>query len=164
MKGQGGGGTARGGGKTRSVGCDVKVVKTVARKTKAIEENVIRLRQAIFADNGKDKDVTQGIAPSFMKYNRNGLDCDIALKFKLSESELEWAFDLVKSTMEEKYDRSGYGWDDEDKEGELTEQGTRFLIVTERGWDTPIAFVHFRFTVQGEIIDEMIGGASLHVW
>ena len=44
MKGQGGGGTARGGGRNVSKGQSDKIVKTEARKTKAIEENIILLR------------------------------------------------------------------------------------------------------------------------
>jgi len=66
--------------------------------------------------------------------------------------------------MEERYDNAGYGWDDEDKERELTEPGARFLVVYEKGWDTPVAFCHFRFTVQGEIMDIMEGETTLYIW
>ena len=54
------------------------------------------------------------------------------------------------------YDASGYGWDDDDKIKELTEEGTRYLLVREKQLnydDTPgrlVAFAHFRFTIQGE--------------
>lgn len=53
------------------------------------------------------------------------------------------------------YDKSGYQWDDDDKMKELTEEGTRFLLVREKQLDfddTPgrlIGFVHFRFTIEG---------------
>ena len=53
------------------------------------------------------------------------------------------------------YDASGYGWDDDDKIKELTEEGTRFLLVREKQLnydDVPgrlVAFAHFRFTIQG---------------
>jgi GNAT superfamily N-acetyltransferase len=46
----------------------------------------------------------------------------------------------------------------------LTEPGARFLVVTERGWETPVAFCHFRFTVQGEVMDVMAGETTLYVW
>jgi hypothetical protein len=56
--------------------------------------------------------------------------------------------------MEERYDASGYGWDDDDKYRELTEKGTRFLVIREWPIDDAdvgalVGFVHFRFTVQG---------------
>jgi len=38
-----------------------------------------------------------------------------------------WAFDAVKETMEEAYDASGYGWDDEDKLAQLTEPEARYV-------------------------------------
>jgi hypothetical protein len=49
-----------------------------------MEDNVYALRLAIFNDDGTDKDVTVGIAPAFMKYARNGLDCNIELLFRVS--------------------------------------------------------------------------------
>lgn len=164
MKGQGGGGTAKGGGKNKSGGGTIKITRTEERKTKAIDENVITLRKAVFDDNGKDKDVTAGITPAFMKYDRSGLDCDIKFSTKLTSEEFDWAFDLVKLNMEERYDASGYGWDDEDKKNELHESGTRFLLVREKGWDNLIAFAHFRFTVQGEVMDVMAGKPAVFVW
>lgn len=39
-----------------------------------------------------------------------------------------WAFDAVKETMEETYDASGYGWDDEDKLAQLTEPEARYVF------------------------------------
>lgn len=162
MKGQGGGGTARGGGKNRSGGGTIKTTKSKDMKTKELEEKIIHLRKALFADNGKDKDVTAGIAPAFMKYDRNGLNAEIKFSHCLTNDEADWAFDLVKSNMEEVYDASGYGWDDDDKLQELTEKGARFLLV--RQDDELIAFTHFRFTVQGEFMDQMAGETSLQVW
>lgn len=163
MKGQGGGGTARGGGKNKSSGGSEKITKTEKRKTSALDANILTLRAALFNDNGKDKNVTAGIAP-FMQYNRNGLDLEIKFSSKLTDDEINWAFQLVKDHMEEKYDNAGYGWDDEDKDRELTEPGARFLVVYERGWENPIAFCHFRFTVQGEVIDTMDGETNLYIW
>lgn len=102
MKGQGGGGTARGGGKNRSGGGMVKTTKTKARQTSAIDANILKLRESIFDEKGRDKNVTIGIAPSFMKYERNGLDLSIEFATQLSDDEADWAFDLVKDTMEER--------------------------------------------------------------
>lgn len=69
---------------------------------------------------------------------------------KLSAAEVKWAFKLVKANMEGVYDASGYGWDDSDKERELTEPGGRFLLVRERESSKLVGFCHFRFTVQGD--------------
>ena len=132
MKAHGGGGPkkggSKGGGKNRSGGGTVKVTKAKERETKAIEANILKLRAAIFDNNGRDKNVTNGIAPAFMKYERNGLDLSIEFATQLDRAEVDWAFDLVKDSMEERYDASGYGWDDEDKERELEEKGTHSFL------------------------------------
>ena len=170
MKGQGGGGPAKGGGKSKSAGVTEKIETSKPRQTAAINDNIVTLRSALFEENGKDKDVTKDIAKSFMKFDRNGLDVSIEFTTKLSSQDAKWAFDLVKENMEDKYDASGYGWDDEDKLRELTEKGTRFLVVREAPKDgglkagAAVGFVHFRFTVQGEVIDQMAGDPSLHIY
>lgn len=67
MKGQGGGGTAKGGGKTRSKGGSV-AMKTVTlkkeKKCQQIEDNghLLLLRSALFDQSGADKNVTAGLA------------------------------------------------------------------------------------------------------
>lgn len=91
-----------------------------------------------------------------IQYDRKGCDLVIEFSAKLSEEESTWAFNLVKNNMESVYDASGYGWDDGDKQRELTEPGGRFLLVrenTKSGENTPgklVGFCHFRFTVQGD--------------
>jgi len=169
MKGQGGGGTARGGGKNRSGGGTEKIVKTKARQTAAINDAIVKLRKAVFDDSGKDKDVCASM-PAFMKFDRNGLDLEIAFTPKLSKEEADWAFEITRDNMEDKYDASGYGWDDDDKFRELTEPGARFLVVREWPEDEDavvgqiVGFAHFRFSVQGDFVDQMIGEPSLLLW
>jgi GNAT superfamily N-acetyltransferase len=163
MKGQGGGGTAKGGGKYRSGGGSVTIKKSKTMQTKAIDGNVVKLRAALFDEQGKDKDVTGGIAKSFLCFERDGVCVDICFSAKLSSREVNWAFDLVKENMEAVYDDSGYGWDDDDKERELSEQGARFLLLKDRETHKLIGFVHFRFTVQGEVIDQMVGSPCIYV-
>jgi hypothetical protein len=121
------------------------------------DPKLLALKEAIF-ENGGDKDVTKGINQTFFKYNRNGIE-NVSLKFstKLSEDEVEWAFNLVKDNMEDVYDASGYGWDDDDKMNELKEDGARFLLIKSDVTDKLIGFAHFRFTVQGEIMETMSG-------
>jgi hypothetical protein len=69
--------------------------------TKELDEKVIHLRKAIFADNGKDKDITVGISPAFLKFDRNGLNVDINFSPRLTEEEKEWAFEIARDNMEE---------------------------------------------------------------
>ncbi len=163
MKGQGGGGTAKGGGKNRSSNQDVVITKSKAMQTKAINENILKLRAALFNEQGQDKNILEGIVPAFLNYNRNGINVSVEFSPKLKKNDLEWCFDITQSHMEEVYDASGYGWDDDDKERELTEQGARFLLIREAETNELRGFVHFRFTVQGEVIDQMIGQTCLYV-
>lgn len=150
MSGNAGISRASGSGKSTTKGQSVKVVKTKQRKTKEIDEKILTLRSAIFSSNGKDKDVSEGISPAFMNYTRNGLNLHIIFSTRLQRRELNWAFGLVKENMEERYDNSGYGWDDDDKERELSEDCTRFLLVQDRDQNNRmIGFVHFRFSVEG---------------
>ena len=70
--------------------------------------------------------------------------------------------------MEEDYAKD-YGWDDEDKHEELKEPAARFIIVREKptvAWEqgTPVAFVHFRFTLQGECFNQMKGEPALFIY
>lgn len=164
MKGQGGGGTAKGGGKSRSGGGTVVIKKTKERKTSALEGTIMQLRAALFDERGQDKNIIQGIAPSFLTYQRNGLNVGIEFSPKLTEDDMEWAFEITRQNMESRYDASGYGWDDDDKERELTEQGARFLLLRDKNdGDKLIGYTHFRFTVQGEVIDEMAGDSCVHL-
>ncbi|GAB5036196.1 n-alpha-acetyltransferase 40 [Nannochloropsis oceanica] len=132
MKGKGGkGGKAKGGGKSTAGGQTIEIKRSKDRLTASINESILTLRQALFDDLGQNKDVSVGIAAPFLKYDRKGLDVTIEFKSKLSKEEMTWAFDAVKETMEETYDNSGYGWDDEDKLAQLTEPEARFLVIRE---------------------------------
>eukprot|EP01031_Cornospumella_fuschlensis_P036623 gene36623-44426_t len=162
MKGQGGGGTAKGGGKNRVGGGSVAVKKTKARQTAAIDANVMALREALFKENGKDKDVTEGLAKSFLEYKINDAPYSISFATHLSDDDLDWAFEITKEHMFAIYDSSGFGWDDDDKMEELTEKGARFLVVRDAQRNIQ-AFVHFRFTVQGEVLDQMAGAICLYI-
>jgi GNAT superfamily N-acetyltransferase len=127
---------------------------------------MITIRAALFDDRGKDKDMIKACKLEPMcKFNRNDLIADI--KFHAGKdmtSELtEYAFDLTKINMEEVYDASGYGWADFDKQEELCDQAARFLIATNAEGE-PIAFVHFRISLQGDLREELEGDAALIVY
>ena len=137
---------------------DKKLRKMEAR---VLEEKLVTLRCAVFEPDGKDKDVCAPLAP-FMKYDRNGLNCTIDFYSKLPADAKLWAFERVKENMEELYDEAGYGWDDTDKFNELSEDGTRFLVARNAEGEK-VAFAHFRFTVQGDVVDQMRGDCVLMV-
>lgn len=63
-----------------------------------------------------------------MQYDRNGLNLSIQFCTVLSKEDAQFCFELCKEHMEDLYDSSGYGWDDDDKMRELTEPGSRFLL------------------------------------
>ena len=151
------GSSSKGGSSSQKLS-DKKMRKMEAR---VLEEKLVTLRAAVFEPDGKDRNVCAPLAP-FMKYDRNGLDCTIEFYSKLPADAKLWAFELVKANMEELYDEAGYGWDDQDKLSELSEDGTRFLVARNKSGER-IAFAHFRFTVQGDVVDQMRGDTVLMV-
>jgi hypothetical protein len=92
-----GGGFKTGGGKLKSGGGTVKITKTVDRQTKAINDNIVMLRSALFNDDGSDKDVTRFLAPAFLKFEKNGLDLSIEFSTQLNKEDSKWAFDMGTS-------------------------------------------------------------------
>ena len=170
--GKGGGGKS--GKNTRKGGKGKAIVKTKKMKsTAAGTDKVVQLRAAIFNDDGKDRDVLADFKP-FQKFNRNGLDLkiDFATGDNLSPTTRRWMHSLCKKNMKEVYDKD-YGWDDEDKMSELREKASRFLVVTQEFADgdfvdekltKKVAFVNFRFTLQGECYDTMKGETCLFVY
>jgi hypothetical protein len=61
------------------------------------------------------------------------------------------------------FDDCGYGWVDEEKITELSGKEARFLIVRRAADREPIGFVHFRFSLQGDVVEAMEGGPALFV-
>ena len=102
----GGGASAKGGSfkGTQSSGtvAFTKEKKANRKATKdQIDDCIMTLRAAIFEANGKDKDVTNGVAPLFMSFKKNGLDLTFQFSTKLQRRELDWAFELTKEHMED---------------------------------------------------------------
>ena len=157
---QGGGQSKGGASKGGSSSEKLSEKKMRKMETRLLEEKLVVLRGALFEANGKDKDVTATLGP-FLRYDRKGLEVGITFCARLKEEVRRWAFDAVKTTMEDKYDAAGYGWDDADKLKELEEDGGRFLVLKEHG--AVVGFCHFRFTVQGDVMDKMLGETTLMV-
>lgn len=166
--GKGGGGK---GGKKKSKGGKGKaIVKTKKMKsTAAGTDKIVQLRKALFDDAGKDKNVLADFK-AFQKFSRNGLqlNIDFYTGSNVSPTTRRWMHSLTKRNMKEVYDKD-YGWDDEDKMSELRENATRFLVVTQEFDENEkltkaVAFVNFRFTLQGECYDAMKGETCLFIY
>lgn len=110
-------------------------------------------------EKGRDRDVTTDVR-SFMSYSKiDGIDLEIQFATKFVQKDGKWAMDLTKRNMRQLYDDSGYSWCDADKKEELIDHGgaARFLIVRKKRTErddshSPVAFAHFRFTLQGEAV------------
>lgn len=101
-----------------------------------------------------------------MKFSKiEGKDLEIQFRTALPPKDGKWALDLTKRNMKQLYDDSGYAWCDADKKEELLEHGgaARFLLVRKDSFTQPVAFVHFRFTLQGEAVGVEGGAPACYV-
>jgi len=164
-----GSGKASKGGSSKSKGGKTQeevVVKSMKMNTPA--ECRLRLRNALFNEDGTDKNVTSGFEAmlGFKKKNSIELQCAFVPGKKLSKKNptfLKFAFSLCKEQQEDAYDNSGYGWDDDDKMSELTAKESRYLVMEDQD-RRPVAFAHFGFTLQGDVLDQMVGEPVLKVY
>ena len=121
-------------------------------------------------ESGRDRDVSADVG-AFMKYNKiEGFDLEIQFATKFLLKDGKWALDLTRRNMKEKYNESGYSWCDADKKEELIEHGgaARFLIARKKRTHTddshrPMAFIHFRFTLQGEAVGVEGGQPAVYI-
>ncbi|XP_071551499.1 N-alpha-acetyltransferase 40 [Panulirus ornatus] len=87
--------------------------------------------------------------PSFHKYERNGLSCQLICK-RVKEVEpvmMQWAIDLCKRNMRGMYVKSSQGWHEDEKREEMTEDAAWYLFAIDTLSEKPIAFSHFRFDI-----------------
>ncbi|XP_060119797.1 N-alpha-acetyltransferase 40-like [Heteronotia binoei] len=87
--------------------------------------------------------------PVFKKYDRNGLNVSIECKrvSSLDPTMLDWALELTKTNMQTLYKQSEWGWKDQEKWDEMTDDQAWYLIALEDS-SVPVAFSHFRFDVE----------------
>ena len=102
----------------------------------------LRLRNALFDDDGKDKDVAKDFE-AFLDFKKGDFEAKIVFhtgkKLQKKNSQLlKFFFNTTKEQQEEAYDSSGYGWDDDDKKNELGDRATRFLVEQA----APVHLVH----------------------
>ncbi|KAK3288444.1 hypothetical protein CYMTET_4079 [Cymbomonas tetramitiformis] len=126
-------------------------------------EHIDCLKKALYDELGNDRNVLGELAVPFRQYERNGLSISLDFHARLPHDLLNFAFKLTKKNMRAVYESSEYGWCKEDKIEELRDKSARFLVGrTQDG--TPVAFVNFRFTLQGEMQGTMEGNPTLFIY
>ena len=167
MSACGSGKSSRGGG-SKSKGRSCKgdaLIKKVHLKTE--KHHLATLRNALRDELGHDRDVLSGFG-AFTKYDREGLELDVHFRTgaSISDEELEWAYELVSANL----GPLGHKWKPQALMDDLCDASSRFALVTERAppgkakskkkappKGKPVAFAHFRFTVEGEAREELTG-------
>jgi GNAT superfamily N-acetyltransferase len=73
---------------------------------------------------------------------------------------------MTERNMQEHYINSGVGWDTKVEEEEIQDPSSRFILAhnldNQDGFNI-IGFVHFKFTMQGELFNEMIGDPCVFI-
>jgi GNAT superfamily N-acetyltransferase len=162
MSSCGSGKSSKGGG-SKSKGKSSKgdaLHKKVSIKTE--KHHLTTLRAALRDELGGDRDVLSSFG-AFTKYDREGLALDVHFRTgsTITDDELDWAEDLVHRNLKP----LGHGWSPQALMDEMCDPSSRFALVTERAPKSkkaprtgkPIAFAHFRFSVEGDVRDVMEG-------
>ena len=126
------------------------------------QEILFKLRGLLFEATGKDR-VDFGIPECLMSKKFGETTVNLSLSGAVPRDDKIPIFAMIKNSMEDQYDDSGYGWDDTDKKKELAEKGGRFLIARNAEDDKVLGFVSFRFTRAGEAVYQPIGPACVHL-
>jgi len=153
-----------GGGKGRAI-TKTKEMKT----TKAGADQIVYLRGAIYDDHGNDRNVLESLAAfTTLRLAATGAmeEEELTISFSTGKTvprdEVKFMFNLSKSTMEEIYDESEYGWDDDDKRSELRDPATRHILARTASGEL-VGFASFQLTLQGEMYEKPIGLACVFV-
>ena len=162
-----GGAGKAGGGSSRSRkggGGSDTIVKKRDLMTKA--EKLVLLRNALFLENGGERDVTEVLAPAFKTFAKNGVNA--AIEFTHGEAlvgdELNDLLTLAEEFAEAAEVEAGREYVAEDKEEHLTEDAARFLVAKSDADGSLLGYAHFRFTIHGEIADQMEGLPCLFIY
>ncbi|GMH60768.1 hypothetical protein TrRE_jg11699, partial [Triparma retinervis] len=113
--------------KTKSKG-NGEDVKTTTRKLTTSQEILFKLRGVLFEATGKDR-TDFGIPDVLMCKKFGETKISLTLSGAVPRDDKIPIFAMIKNSMEEQYEDSGFGWDDADKKKELGEKGGRFLIA-----------------------------------
>ena len=139
------------------------------KTTKAGADQIVYLRGAIYDESGNDRNLLLPLA-AFSSLRVAATDTETEEQLTISfatgkqvpRSDIKFMFNVSKATMEEIYDDSEYGWDDDDKLSELKDPSTRHLLVRTAS-DELVGFVSFQLTLQGEMYQSVKGKACVFV-
>lgn len=144
-------------------------------------DKLVVLRAALRDAAGDDRDVLADF-PSFVRFDRNGLAAELSFTPGGMRSRLlRECVAIARANTEEVADACGYGWDDSEKRAELKAREARVLLIHEAAAEGDgdgeegdgggdgggrrrgelLGFVHFRFTLDGELFDEPGGDCCL---
>jgi len=165
-----GGGKSAKGGSAKSNSAESSVVVSKSHQMQTPQQCRLTLRKALFNDDGTDKDVTKTLT-AFMKMKAQGTEVEFDFMsakklWKKNPTLSEYCFGLTLEQMEGEYDDSGYGWDDNDKQDEMQDKSTRYLLAMANGPNGRkiCGFVHFGFTLQGDVLDQAVGEPVLKIF
>ena len=162
------------GKKSAASGMTKSQLKKLERKRQLEQEQALRARvQTANIDEatGAARNVLADFVP-FQGFSRNGLDA--TLEFHTASSmgkyNLDWVCDLTARNMMALYEASDWGWKPKEKREELAHDDARYIIVRAKAASaatreaaeaagaeappvegTPLAFIHFRFELEGEV-------------
>eukprot|EP00936_MAST-01D_sp_MAST-1D-sp1_P001648 g1648.t1 len=149
-------------------------MKKLERKRQLEQEQALKARvQTANIDEatGKARNVLADFVP-FQAFSRNGLDATLEFHTASSmvKTDLDWVCDLTARNMAALYEASDWGWKPKEKREELTHDDARYIIVRAKAASaatreaaeaagaeappaegTPLAFIHFRFELEGEV-------------
>ncbi|XP_045461341.1 N-alpha-acetyltransferase 40 [Harmonia axyridis] len=112
------------------------------------KEEQIRISQAMqavaLANNLEDP---MEPFPVFRNFNKNGINAELNVKKGncLEENVKQWAFNLTKKNMQQKYESCSWGWSDSKKLEELNDEAAWYLIAKSADNGNLLGFSHFRF-------------------
>lgn len=90
---------------------------------------------------------------AFHSFERGGFSVEVSLSSvcDMTKDDLQWAFELMKTSVKEFYISGGWGWKDRDKWEELTHESAWMLMARLKGSGTPCGFVDFRFDLDDNV-------------
>lgn len=126
----------------------------MGRKTEKSQRKQARLKEekkqlALAYNNVKMANLNYeplSMFPAFGKYCRNGLDLNLECKRikDVPPDTIKLLFGILKKNMERYYRSCDWGWDEDKKFAEMTEDAAWYLIAYDHD-KNPVAFSHFRF-------------------
>ena len=112
------------------------------------------------------RDVTEWLVPAFKAYKKNGLNASITFNHgeALLELELNELVALAEVFVKAAEEEAGREYHTEDKVEHLTEDAARFLVAKNDADGSLLGYAHFRFTIHGELADQMEGLPCLFIY